>query len=169
MFLAFLNSSDIMSEQTHFFGSIPPLPFANAPNGSQESWLAPSQTQQEQGLFRLFYKPTQQPTNSHTGIPSSNATGMVDGHRTHSAGNHTSNSNTTQQLVQGHPAPLEVIYETPKAIHIDYTVFKRAVSTPAPSKSRSNTGPKEWDKLTPPHRRLFGRRPSSSGPGLTFN
>ncbi|PLW19672.1 hypothetical protein PCANC_08940 [Puccinia coronata f. sp. avenae] len=138
-----------MSEQMHFFGSIPPLPFANAPNGSQESWLGPSQTQQ-QGLFRLFYEPTQQPTNGHAGIPSANATGMVDGNHTHWVGNHTSNGNTSGEPVPGHPVPLEVIYETPKAIHINYTVFKHAVSTPAPSKSQSKNGPIEWDKLTPP-------------------
>jgi hypothetical protein len=142
MFLAFLNSSDNLSEQMHFVGSIPPLPFANTPNGSQELWLGLSQTQQ-QGLFRLFYKPTQQPTNGHAGIPSANATGMVYGNCVHLAGNDTSNGagnntsrgNTTGEPVQGHPVPLEVICKTPKAIHINYMVFKHAVSTLAPSKS----------------------------------
>jgi hypothetical protein len=75
---------------------------------------------------------------------------MVDGNHTHWVGNHTSNGNTSGEPVLGHPVPLEVIYETLKAIHIDYTVFKHAVSTPAPSKSRSKNGPIEWDKLTPP-------------------
>ncbi|PLW21774.1 hypothetical protein PCANC_02883 [Puccinia coronata f. sp. avenae] len=102
-----------MPEQMHFVGSIPPLPFAKAPDGSQESWLGPSQTQQ-QGSFWLFYEPTQQPTNSHAGIPSANATGMVDGNRVHLAGNDTSNGagndtssgNTTGEPVQGHPVNL---------------------------------------------------------------
>jgi hypothetical protein len=134
-----------MAQLNYPFGEIPPLPFPNADEGSQETWLGPSQTlNSNQGSFRLFFEPTQ-PTTQTGAIPSSTTNNTADGNGHGVVGNNPPST----PLVLRRPVPPEIICETPKAIHIDYVVFNRAVANPAPSRSRLSLAAKDWDKLTP--------------------
>ncbi|KAA1103321.1 hypothetical protein PGT21_014248 [Puccinia graminis f. sp. tritici] len=48
-----------MAGSSNLSGGVPPLPFENAPDGSQESWLGPSQAANRKAeSFRVFYDNT---------------------------------------------------------------------------------------------------------------
>ncbi|KAA1121088.1 hypothetical protein PGTUg99_010497 [Puccinia graminis f. sp. tritici] len=110
-----------MAGSSDLSGRVPPLPFENAPDGSQESWLGPSQAASRNAeSFRVFHD------NPCTESQFRNAYNASDGRATG-----LESAPTRPQL---------------RPLYLDYQVYHRSVA----SQLGQTSGANEWRSVIPP-------------------
>ncbi|EFP92186.1 uncharacterized protein PGTG_18083 [Puccinia graminis f. sp. tritici CRL 75-36-700-3] len=118
-----------MAHSSNGSGQVPPLPFSNPPDGSQESWLGPSQSADRAESFRLF----------HDNNPC-----------TESQFKAAANATRAYKLAHSNGGPTPPQPDPPRPhlrpIYLDYLVYNRSVA----SQLGQSSGSKEWDCVTPP-------------------
>ncbi|EFP85965.1 hypothetical protein PGT21_025760 [Puccinia graminis f. sp. tritici] len=110
------------------FRRFPPLPFENAPDGSQESWLEPSLSADPKAeAFRLFQDNTCTESQFRAAGMAGNASERASGRTSDTA-----------------PPKAQL-----RAIYLDYLVYYRHVASQL-GKAGKASGSKEWDRVAPP-------------------
>ncbi|KAA1086026.1 hypothetical protein PGTUg99_002785 [Puccinia graminis f. sp. tritici] len=110
----------VMANTSYSNGRVPPLPFANSPEGLQESWLEPSLSADPNAkAFRLFHDNvcTESQFKNAYNQPTARSTG--------------SESAPKPQL---------------RAIYLDYHVYYQSVAV----QLGKSSGSRSWDRVTPP-------------------